>query len=74
MTTTEVSVVVGHPNPVMVLVMVYVPAAEESTLISPVFGFKNTNPAGEDVNNPALAKESKIGAGTVPPAQNVNEG
>ncbi len=55
----------------IVFITVYVPTELADRLISPVMLFIKTNPAGLDVNAPALAPGANIGNGLFPFWQNV---
>ena len=59
------SIAEAHPPAAaIVLYTVYIPAALLDKVIAPVVGF-NVNPAGVELNTPALAPGSKVNTGFV---------
>ena len=66
MVTEEVATTAEQlPDAAMVLVTVYVPAVLDDKVIKPVAAF-SVNPAGADVNVPAMPPPLKVGDGLVP--------
>ena len=66
-----VDVLSRTPQPLfdILLVMMYKPGLLALKLISPVVSSTKTNPAGDDVNDPALEPAGKIGTGLGPLVQ-----